>query len=105
MFEFGSYRSYHLTMQARSDTDVREWAYSVVKGRIATQVARGNDNPSAVIKYSRTMAAKYRLQPEDLERIFDEVDRETVQPFFRPEGWYRPERVGRLLRVRSGILA
>ncbi|MGO9267623.1 MAG: hypothetical protein ACLQBA_22525 [Candidatus Binataceae bacterium] len=80
--------------------DIVEWNSNLLKGRIASHVARGTDNRKAIIKSIRTTLAKGNLAPEALPRILDEVERDSVQPFLKPP-WNQPERLERfrLLKI------
>jgi len=84
--------------------DIPEWYRSLVKDRIAKYVARGQDKPESIIKSTRTIVARGDVSPEDLARILEEVQIESVQPFLGPP-WNQPERVGRLGHLKSGLSA
>jgi hypothetical protein len=51
------------------------------------------------------MLAKDNLGRDILEEIVNEVDKESVRPFLRPEGWYQPERQARFALLRSSLLS
>ncbi|MGO9061687.1 MAG: hypothetical protein ACLQU2_30585 [Candidatus Binataceae bacterium] len=83
--------------------DIEGWCRSVVKGRIAAYVARGTDNPNAVIKSTRTMMKRNNLGQEILEGIFAEVNVESVKPFPGPS-WNQPQRGERFSSLKSALL-
>jgi hypothetical protein len=88
-------------------TDLQQWSYQQVKGRIASHVARGTDNLQAVIKSTFTMSAKCGMGREALEKMLDEVNAESVLPFLQspPQSpWRQPERLERFVRLKSLLL-
>lgn len=58
-------------------SDTRVWYRSFLKGRIAAHVARGTDNPNAIVKSTRTTIERNGLERGILEEIFSEVNAES----------------------------
>ena len=83
-------------------SDISDWYYGLLKGRIASHVASGGDDPRAIIKSARTILAKDNIGPEALPKILDEVEKETVQPFLQPP-WYQPDRLERFRLLKIGL--
>jgi len=83
--------------------DAERWCRSVVKGRIAAYVARGTDNPNAIVKSARSIMKRNNLGQEYLEGIFAEVSVESVKPFLGPS-WNQPQRAERFSSLKSALL-
>lgn len=84
-------------------SDIREWYRSLLKGRIVAHVARGTDNPNAIVKSTRTTIRRNDLAHEMLEAIFAEVDAESVKPFIGAP-WNQPQRAERFHSLKSALL-
>jgi hypothetical protein len=91
-------------MKTKSPLDVEQWCYRLVKGRIASHVARGTDEPNTVVKFTKTLLARRRLGGDTLQRVLEEVNSESVQPFLALP-WNQPERLERFRVLKSGLLA
>jgi len=81
--------------------DTRDWTRQWIKGRIASHVARGTDNPGAIVKSIRTMLTREGMTDADFSAIMDEVNRESVLPFLKTDGMYRPERLERFAALEQ----
>jgi hypothetical protein len=89
-------------------SDIKEWPYLQINGRIVNYVTCGDDNPITIAKSTRTMRAKHGLGRADIERMLAEMYSDTVQRFLEyPLGspWYQPERLARFNYVKSLLLA
>ena len=84
-------------------SDTRVWYRSLLKGRIAAHVARGTDNPNAIVKSTRTTIERNGLGRGILEEIFAEVNAESVKPFLTPP-WNQPQRAERFRLLKSSLL-
>lgn len=82
--------------------DFNEWNYARCKGRITAYVSRGKEKPERIIKSIRTTMAKGNLGSEALERILQEVERESVQPFLG-EPWNQPKRLERFRLIKEQL--
>ena len=74
----------------------KRWRYSWGKGLIAKYVARGRRKHESLVKMLKTSLQRGIISPSDLERIFIEVEYETVEPF--PNQPIRRERFEALKR-------
>ena len=59
----------------------KQWRYSWGKGLVASYVARGRRKHGSLVKMLKTSLERDIISLSDLERIFIEVENETVEPF------------------------
>jgi len=77
-------------------------------GRVTSHVARGTDNPPALIKATITVGVRRGCSLEDIEQMLGQVYAESVETFLRrPVGspWRQPGRLERFNRAKSLLLA
>lgn len=81
---------------------IHEWWRSMVKGRIVACI-RGNDDPERVAKGVGTFVRRGRIAAADLQPIFEEVKRESVEPF-AGSPWNQPERQSRFAVLMNALV-
>jgi hypothetical protein len=84
-------------------SDIQDWYRRLLKGRIASHVARGTDNPNAIVASARTIIGRAALENEMLEDILVEVRAESVEPFLGAP-WNQPKRAERFESLKSSLL-
>ena len=82
---------------------VQEFFIPQIKGRIESYIAREKEPLSKLVKYIRTMQAKYEINMDELSKILNQV-KKSIDPFLDPhEGLYRPERLDRYNKLREEL--
>ena len=84
------------------ESDIKEWYYHWGKGKIVSFVVKAKEKYSTVLRTLKTALQMHHLREQDIERMFVEIEIESVEPF-RDRGNYRM-RKQRLVKLRSGIL-
>lgn len=82
--------------------EIREWYYSLAKGKVQSYVARESEPFGKVFKTLSTFLKKRYIFPADMERILAEVENDSVEtPFFRQQPYYlaRRKRLDQLKRM------
>lgn len=59
----------------------KRWRYSWGKGLVASYVARGKRKHESLVKMLKTSLQRGIISHSDLERVFIEVENETIEPF------------------------
>jgi len=59
----------------------KQWKYKWGKGLVDSYVARGRRKHESLVKMLKTSLERDIISLSDLERIFIEVENETVKPF------------------------
>ena len=85
------------------DFKIEEFEYRICKGRVQSYVARAKEPPDRIVKSIRTFISNARIEHDDLERMLNEVQRESVAPFLGSP-WNQPKRHERLQLIRVALL-
>ncbi len=85
------------------DFNIDEFEYRLCKGRVQSYVARAKEPPDRIVKSIRTFQSSARIKRDEIERMLNEVQRESVIPFLGPP-WNQPKRQERFQVIRAALL-
>ena len=80
-----------------------EFEYRICKGRLRSYVARAKEPPDRIAKAIRTFLSSARIREDDVERMLNEVQRESVIPFLDPP-WNQPQRQERFQLIKDALI-
>ncbi len=85
------------------DFTVEEFEYRTCKGRVQSYVARAKEPPNRIVKSIKTFRSSGRIKQGEVERMLNEVQRESVIPFLGPP-WNQALRQERFQLIRAALL-
>lgn len=83
--------------------DIHEFEYRICKGRLQSYVARAKEPPGRIVKSIRTFLSNARIEHDDVERMLNEVQRDSVVPFLGPP-WDQPQRQERFQLIKDALI-
>lgn len=86
------------------DFNIEEFEYRICKGRVQSYVARAKEPAERIIKSIQTFLSNARIKHGEVERMLNNVQRESVIPFLGPP-WNQRERQQRFQLIKDALIA
>lgn len=83
--------------------NIEECEYRICKGRVQSYVARAKEPPQRIVKSIQTFLSNARIKHGEVERMLNEVQRDSVLPFLGPP-WNQPQRQERFQLIKDALI-